>query len=123
MEASATGQQAMDRDQESRARRPGVAALNWREEAACRDPDPELFFPIGTAGPALRQIREARRICCSCPAQAPCLAWALDHEVTDGVWGGTTAGQRRAIRSLARVTPNGQEDDDDARPGAVARKS
>ena len=62
--------------------------VNWRQDAACRDADPELFFPVGTTGPALHQIRDARRICCGCPAQAPCLAWALDHGVTDGVWGG-----------------------------------
>ena len=60
--------------------------VNWRQDAACRDADPELFFPVGTAGPALRQIREAKRICRGCPAQSPCLAWALDHGVTDGVW-------------------------------------
>ena len=42
---------------------------NWRDDAACRDADPELFFPVGTAGPALRQIRDARRICCGCPAK------------------------------------------------------
>ena len=36
-----------------------------------------------------------------------CLAWALDHNVTDGVWGGTTADERRAIRRLpSRVTIN-----------------
>lgn len=85
--------------------------LNWRDDAACRDADPELFFPVGTAGPALRQIRDARRICRGCPAQAPCLAWALDHGITDGVRGGTTEDQRRAIRSLAQAMPNGQEDD------------
>jgi WhiB family redox-sensing transcriptional regulator len=86
--------------------------LNWREYAACRDADPELFFPVGTAGPALRQIQDARRICRGCPAQAPCLAWALDHGITDGVWGGTTEDQRRAIRSLAQARQNGREDDD-----------
>lgn len=74
---------------------------NWRLRAACRDADPELFFPIGTAGPGLRQIDEAIRLCGTCPAQAECLAWALDHGVTDGVWGGTTADQRRAIRGPA----------------------
>ena len=85
---------------------------NWREDAACRDADPDLFFPIGTTGPALRQIQEARRICRTCPAQTRCLAWALDHGVTDGVWGGTTEDQRRAIRSLPRTMTISQEDDD-----------
>lgn len=95
--------------------------VNWREDAACRDADPELFFPVGMTGPALRQIREAKRICCGCPAQAPCLAWALDHGVTDGVWGATTEGQRRALRSLVRGTTNGREDGDagQARPAAT----
>jgi WhiB family transcriptional regulator, redox-sensing transcriptional regulator len=96
--------------------------VNWRDDAACRDADPELFFPVGTAGSALRQIREARRICCDCPAQAPCLAWALHHGVTDGVWGGTTEEQRRALRSLARARPNGQEVNGHAPPGAVATR-
>ena len=71
---------------------------SWREAAACRDADPDLFFPVGTAGPALRQVKEAKRICQSCPAQAPCLAWALDHGVGSGVWGGATEGERRALR-------------------------
>ena len=46
-----------------------TAPANWHQDAACRDVDPDLFFPIGTAGPALRQIDEAKRICLACPAQ------------------------------------------------------
>jgi hypothetical protein len=53
----------------------------WRDDAACRDADADLFFPVGTMGPALRQIDEAKRICPACPAQAACLAWAVDHAV------------------------------------------
>jgi WhiB family transcriptional regulator, redox-sensing transcriptional regulator len=46
-----------------------TACVNWRDDAACRDADPDLFFPIGTTGPALRQIGEAKRVCRTCPAQ------------------------------------------------------
>jgi WhiB family redox-sensing transcriptional regulator len=67
---------------------------DWRDNAACRDADPDLFFPIGTTGPALRQVQEAIRICQTCPIQVRCLAWALEQGVIDGVWGGTTAEQR-----------------------------
>jgi WhiB family redox-sensing transcriptional regulator len=79
--------------------------MNWRENAACRDADPDLFFPIGTAGNSLRQADEAKRICRRCPAQNQCLAWALENGITDGVWGGTTENERRAIRSLDAATP------------------
>jgi WhiB family transcriptional regulator, redox-sensing transcriptional regulator len=79
-----------------------TARANWRDDAACRDADPDLFFPIGTTGPALRQIGEAKRVCRTCPAQTQCLAWALDNRVIDGVWGGTTGEERRAMRSLPR---------------------
>jgi WhiB family redox-sensing transcriptional regulator len=89
-----------------------TAPVNWRDDAACRDADPDLFFPIGTTGPALRQIGDAKRICRACPAQTQCLAWALDNGVSDGVWGGTTEDERRAIRSLPRRMSTSREDDD-----------
>ena len=74
------------------------AWVNWRGSAACRHADPDLFFPIGETGPALRQIDEAKRFCQACPARTPCLAWALDQGVASGVWGGATEEERRAIR-------------------------
>jgi len=89
-----------------------TARANWRDDAACRDADPELFFPAGTAGPALRQIGEAKRICRACPARTQCLAWALDNGITDGVWGGATEDERRAIRRLRRRMSTSQEDAD-----------
>jgi WhiB family transcriptional regulator, redox-sensing transcriptional regulator len=79
----------------------------WRHDAACLDADPELFFPIGTASAASRQAQEAKRICRTCPAQVQCLAWALENGVTDGVWGGRTAEERRAIRSRERRAGTG----------------
>jgi WhiB family redox-sensing transcriptional regulator len=75
---------------------------DWRDHAACRDADADLFFPVGTMGPALRQIDEAKRICWTCPAQAACLDWAMEHGITWGVWGGTTEEERRALRRPAK---------------------
>jgi WhiB family redox-sensing transcriptional regulator len=91
-----------------------TVGVSWREAAACRDADPDLFFPVGTAGPALRQVEEAKRICRACPAQAPCLAWALDHGVGSGVWGGTTEEERRARSADPRGESGHQPGRDDA---------
>jgi len=74
---------------------------NWRDDAACLNADPDLFFPVGTAGLALDEIARAKRICRACPVQTPCLAWALDLGVASGVWGGTTEDERRAMRAAA----------------------
>jgi WhiB family redox-sensing transcriptional regulator len=71
---------------------------DWRDLASCRDTDPDLFFPVGTAGPALRQVDEAKRICRTCPVRTPCLTRALDEGNSSGIWGGTTEDERRAIR-------------------------
>jgi WhiB family redox-sensing transcriptional regulator len=71
---------------------------DWRDLAACRDEDPELFFPIGTAGPARDQIKRARAVCRRCPVVDECLLWALTAGQAEGIWGGLTAEERRAFR-------------------------
>jgi WhiB family transcriptional regulator, redox-sensing transcriptional regulator len=72
--------------------------MDWRHRAACRDEDPELFFPIGTTGPALRQVDEAKAVCRRCEAVEECLSWALDSDQDAGVWGGLDEDERRALR-------------------------
>ena len=49
----------------------------WRNRSACRDSDPDVFFPIGSSGPALEQIETARRICTACTVNEECLEFAL----------------------------------------------
>jgi len=72
--------------------------VTWRERASCLHEDPELFFPIGTTGPAVAQMQEAKAVCQQCPVAAQCLAWALEAGVEHGVWGGQTEEERRALR-------------------------
>jgi WhiB family redox-sensing transcriptional regulator len=71
---------------------------DWRRFAACRDSDPDLFFPIGTTGPAVDQIAAAKRVCAACEAQSPCLEFALISNQEAGVWGGTSEEERRKLR-------------------------
>ena len=78
--------------------------MDWRSYAACRDEDPELFFPIGNTGPALLQIEEARQVCKRCAVSEACLQWALESGQDSGVWGGLSEDERRALkRRSARV--------------------
>lgn len=73
----------------------------WRNRAVCRDEDPELFFPVGSDGPALAQTERAKAVCAGCPVQQECLSFAL-VAITDGVAGGLSAGERRALRDQRR---------------------
>jgi WhiB family redox-sensing transcriptional regulator len=79
-------------------RREGVGTMDWRNIAACREADPELFFPIGNSGPALLQIEEAKQVCRRCGVLDDCLRWAIDSGQDAGVWGGLSEDERRALK-------------------------
>ncbi|MFB7505830.1 WhiB family transcriptional regulator [Streptomyces broussonetiae] len=79
---------------------------NWRDHAACRHVDPDLFFPVGTTGPALVQTERAKAVCGLCPAREPCLDWALETGQSTGIWGGTTEMERRSLRRRAHSRPH-----------------
>ncbi|GGS09007.1 transcriptional regulator WhiB [Streptomyces humidus] len=76
---------------------------DWREHAECRTEDPDLFFPIGTSGPALLQTEQAKAVCRRCPVREPCLEWAMETDQTLGVWGGTSETERRALKRRIRA--------------------
>jgi WhiB family redox-sensing transcriptional regulator len=75
-----------------------VAPDVWRGDAACRDTDPDLFFPVGTTGPAIDQIAEAKAVCGECEVREPCLEFALSTNQDSGIWGGTSEEERRKLR-------------------------
>jgi WhiB family transcriptional regulator, redox-sensing transcriptional regulator len=76
----------------------GAERTNWRDHAACRGLDPDLFFPVSSSGASLTDIEAAKRVCQRCPVRTPCLHWALDLGQVSGIWGGTTEEERRALR-------------------------
>ena len=73
---------------------------NWRQHAACRGHDPELWFPgkgdhVGAA--------RAKAICAGCPVRSDCLADILAARMpagqTFGIWGGLSEQERRKVAS------------------------
>ncbi|GHE49817.1 hypothetical protein GCM10018785_19220 [Streptomyces longispororuber] len=74
---------------------------DWIRRAACTDEDPELFFPVGTTGPAEREQEEAKRICERCPVMRQCLTYALRSGQTSGVWGGKGERELAELRGSA----------------------
>lgn len=78
-------------------------ARDWRHEAVCRDVDPDLFYPVGTDGPAMLQVAQAKAVCRRCPVVSQCLDWALEHGENDGIWGAMTPDERRALRRWDRT--------------------
>lgn len=76
--------------------------MDWRGRAACIDEDPELFFPIGTTGPAIEQANAAKRVCARCEVRESCLEFALETRQDAGVWGGLTEDERRVLRRRRR---------------------
>lgn len=75
-----------------------LTVTDWRELSACRDSDPDLFFPIGSTGQALEQIEVAVAICSICTVQEECLQYALETNQEAGVWGGYPEDDRRRLR-------------------------
>lgn len=67
--------------------------VDWQAAAACRDRDPELWFPFHADGP---QVRYAIKICAGCPVRDECRDYGAGQE--HGIWGGLTEDDRRILR-------------------------
>ena len=76
----------------------------WLDAGACRNEDPELFFPITSSGPSAGQIEAAKAVCQRCDVQDQCLHYALESHQNHGVWGGTSEEERRALSRRQRVS-------------------
>jgi WhiB family redox-sensing transcriptional regulator len=66
--------------------------LTWRQHAACRGLDPEIFYPATD-----EEADVAKAICNVCAIRQACLEHALGSRERDGIWGGATEKERRRI--------------------------
>jgi len=72
--------------------------LSWKVDGACRLIDPDLFYPASDAdaGPA-------KQVCAQCAVQQRCLDFAVELREFEGVWGGLTGAERRALQRRRRA--------------------
>lgn len=81
--------------------RPLLDRYEWQDEGLCRTLPVNTFFDLEDARGRLRKDREAaaKQVCRRCPVLGECLTHALACE-DFGIWGGTTAQERQAMRAL-----------------------
>lgn len=73
-----------------------MTAEDWRADALCAQVGGNFWFPEPS-----ESAMPARAICARCPAQAPCLAYAMENRITEGFWGNTSPKQRQKLRRTA----------------------
>lgn len=79
-----------------------------KDDPACAQVDPELFFPQefeainGKVRMVYKDLREAKEVCSKCPLITDCLIYALKNGEM-GIWGGTTEEQRQGLRRKHRI--------------------
>lgn len=67
------------------------------DSAKCAEiEDKDLFFPDNRTQQAER-LHQLKAICASCIHEKECLKYALEKQIPDGIWGGSTPEDRNAI--------------------------
>jgi WhiB family redox-sensing transcriptional regulator len=62
---------------------------SWRTQCLCVDKT-DIFF-------SGKHIEEAKAICAQCPVSTQCLDFAIRNDIPDGIWGGLTRKERKAL--------------------------
>lgn len=79
---------------------------DWMSQSKCSELEPAKafgwFFPLPKKEPLenlfdTHSPERAKKICRTCPVIEECLEYAIRHN-EDGVWGGTTKRERRALK-------------------------
>lgn len=78
--------------------------VSWMQFARCKGEDPALFF-VERGDGWQAQHTEAKKICADCIVYKNCMKFALDNQITHGIWGGLSPTERR------RFSGKGAEDE------------
>lgn len=80
-----------------------MASEAWREHAACKGVDPNVFVPNEGRGMTGRNTYSvARDFCNRCSVVNECLMFALVENMEFGMFGGTTPRERRGLKHKVR---------------------
>jgi WhiB family redox-sensing transcriptional regulator len=67
----------------------------WMKDAICRDLATDVFFADSDAP---KKSAVAKAVCSACPVREECLDFAIRNCENYGIWGGTTATERKFLR-------------------------
>lgn len=68
-------------------------STDWMREGLCAQTDPEAFFPFRGG-----DVGSAKAVCAACPVCDRCRDYAVARPELCGIWGGTSARERVALR-------------------------
>jgi hypothetical protein len=77
----------------------------WRDRAMCLGLDTERFIrQDNLRGKNQLQIyKDAIKICQQCPVRSECCAFAVEHYLIEGVWGGLIPAQRKGLKYFSTM--------------------
>lgn len=78
----------------------------------CSETDPEAFFPQDIEGKITAiyyNEHGAKQVCSTCVYKIDCMIFAIKNGEV-GIWGGTTDGQRRNIKRMAKYNKKSIEE-------------
>lgn len=89
----------------------------WQLVAACRGLPAAVFYPPDNERGQRRRRRElrAKQVCAACPVITDCLRHAVRWPETEGIWGGTTPGERGLVpERISHYSLKGHRQNEDA---------
>jgi WhiB family transcriptional regulator, redox-sensing transcriptional regulator len=70
----------------------------WQADALCQEPH---YVELNWFPERGESTNAAKAVCSRCLVRDECLGFAIERGVAEGIWGGTSGRERRALRSRA----------------------